>query len=72
MEQTEANWSGLVGDGVSYRNTRLSPEAVEAARAIGRRAKFSSEAKQRIAEIMTPLLEQWAAEGYAKPGRRGS
>jgi len=40
----------------------LTPEAAEAARAIGRGFKFSSEQKRLVADLMTPLLERWAAE----------
>lgn len=45
--------------------SRLSPEAIAAARETARGFKFSSEQKQLIADLMTPLLEKWAAERAA-------
>jgi hypothetical protein len=43
-------------------SSRLSPEAKAAAQEIARGFRFSSEQKQLIADLMTPLLERWAAE----------
>jgi hypothetical protein len=47
---------------MSRTRLALTPEAIEAAKAVGRGFRFSSEQKQLIAELMTPLLEKWAVE----------
>lgn len=48
--------------------SHLTPEAIATAREIGRNLRITSDQKAIIADVMGPLLAQWATE--VKPTRR--
>lgn len=53
--------------------TRLSPEAIAAADAIGRSAKpLTDEQRALVADVFRPLMRRWAAEQAPVARRRAA